>query len=221
MSINKNGVVSIDTSKIHNIINNPCETNTTTDWSFGGTVTLNNGVLTLTGTNPNIESSPFPVGENEIIVFEFTVSLPTPSTTTGGSGIYLGTRYRDSTDMYYWSEGKLITHSTGNYNPYFISAYNSTAENKVKTYILGKNVEIKDFIPMTEGSEGSGATGGVKILRVSTDTTSIRSGYNSNTSMVIQFKNLKLYSFDKKLDEDSANRKIGKGYLSFNNYIEI
>lgn len=215
MSINKNGIVSIDTSKIHNIINNPCETNTTTDWSFGGTVALSNGVLTLTGVNPNIESSSFPVGENEIIVFEFTVSLPTPSTTTGGSGLYLGTRYQDSTDMYYWSEGKLITHSTGNYNPYFISAYNSTAENRVKTYILGKNVEIKNFIPKTEG------IGTIYILRISKDTTCIRSGYNNNTSMVIQFKNLKLYSFDKKLDEDSANRKIGKGYLSFNNYIEI
>ena len=47
------------------------------------------------------------------------------------------------------------------------------------------------------------------------------SGYNNNTSMVIQFKNLKLYSYDKKLDEDSKNKKIGKGYLSFNNYIEV
>ena len=221
MSINKNGIVSIDTSKVHNIINNPCETNTTTDWSFGGTVTLSNGVLTLTGTNPNIESSSFPVGKNEIIVFEFTVSLPTPSTTTWGSGLYLGTRYRDSTNMYYWSEGKLITYSTENYNPYFISAYNSTTENKVKTYILGKNVEIKDFIPMTEGREGPSAEGGIKILKISTDTTCIRSGYNNNTSMVIQFKNLKLYSFDKKLDEDSNNKKIGKGYMSFNNYIEM
>lgn len=217
MSINKNGIVSIDTSKIHNIINNPCETNTTTDWSFGGDVTLSNGVLTLAGVNPGISSSDFPVGENEIIVFEFTVSLPT----TGDTGLYLGTRYRDSTDMYYWSGNKLITHSTGNYNPYFIHAYNSTTENKVKTYILGKNVEIKDFIPMTEGREGSGAEGDIKILKISTDTTCIRSGYNSNPSMVIQFKNLKLYSFDKKLDEDSDNKKIGKGYMSFNNYIEM
>ncbi len=214
MSINRNGIVSIDTSKIHNIINNPCETNTKTDWSFGGTVTLSNGILTLTGTNPNIQSSSFPVGENEIIVFEFTVSLPTPSTTTGGSGIYLGTRYGDPTDIYYWSEDNLATHSIGNTNPYFLNSYNSTAENRVKTYILGKNVEIKNFIPKTAGSN-------IHILKVSTDTTCIRSGYNTNTNMVIQFKNLKLYSFDKKLDEDSANRKIGRGYLSFNNYIEI
>ena len=215
MSINRNGIVSIDTSKIHNIINNPCETNTTTGWSFGGTVALNNGVLTLTGTNPNIQSPSFPVGENEIIVFEFTVSLPTPSTTTSGPGLYLGTRYGDPTDGYYWSGSSLVTYYTGNTNPYFLYSYNSTAENKVKTYILGKNVEIKNFIPKTEGN------GSIFILRISKDTTSIRSGYNNNTSMVIQFKNLKLYSFDKKLDEDSANRKIGKGYLSFNNYIEI
>ena len=215
MSINKNGIVSIDTSKIHNIINNPCETNTKTDWSFGGTVTLSNGVLTLTGSAPNIQSSSFPVGENEIIVFEFTVSLPTPSTTTGGSGLYLGTKYGDPTDVYYWNGNSLATYSTGNTNPYFLNSYNSTTENKVKTYILGKNVEIKNFIPKTEG------IGAIYILRTSKDTTYIRSGYNTNTNMVIQFKNLKLYSFDKKLDEDSNNKKIGKGYMSFSSYIEM
>ena len=215
MSINRNGIVSIDTSKIHNIINNPCETNTKTDWSFGGTVTLSNGVLTLTGSAPNIQSSSFPVGENEIIVFEFTVSLPTPSTTTGGPGLYLGTKYGDPTDVYYWNGNSLVTYSTGNTNPYFLNSYNSTTENKVKTYILGKNVEIKNFIPKTEG------IGTVYILRTSKDTTYIRSGYNTNTNMVIQFKNLKLYSFDKKLDENSSNKKIGKGYMSFNSYIEM
>lgn len=215
MSINRNGIVSIDTSKIHTIINNPCETNTKTDWSFGGTVTLSNGVLTLTGSAPNIQSSSFPVGENEIIVFEFTVSLPTPSTTTGGPGLYLGTKYGDPTDVYYWNGNSLVTYSTGNTNPYFLNSYNSTTENKVKTYILGKNVEIKNFIPKTEG------IGTIYILRTSKDTTYIRSGYNTNTNMVIQFKNLKLYSFDKKLDEDSGNKKIGKGYMSFNSYIEI
>lgn len=215
MSINRNGIVSIDISKIHNIINNPCETNTKTDWSFGGTVTLSNGVLTLTGSAPNIQSSSFPVGENEIIVFEFTVSLPTPSTTTGGSGLYLGTKYGDPTDVYYWNGNSLVIYSTGNTNPYFLNSYNSTTENKVKTYILGKNVEIKDFIPKTEG------IGTIYILKTSKDTTYIRSGYNTNTTMVIQFKNLKLYSFDKKLDEDSNNKKIGKGYMSFNSYIEM
>ena len=215
MSINRNGIVSIDTSKIHNIINNPCETNTKTDWSFGGTVTLSNGVLTLTGSAPNIQSSSFPVGENEIIVFEFTVSLPTPSTTTGGSGLYLGTKYGDPTDVYYWNGNSLVAYSIGNTNPYFLNSYNSTTENKVKTYILGKNVEIQNFIPKTEG------IGTIYILKTSKDTTYIRSGYNRNTSMVIQFKNLKLYSFDKKLDEDSNNKKIGKGYMSFNSYIEM
>ena len=87
MSINKNGTVSIDTSRIHNIINNPCETNTTKDWIFEEPFTLSNGVLTLTGTGPSIQSSDFPVGENEIIVFEFTVSLPTPSASTSGPGL--------------------------------------------------------------------------------------------------------------------------------------
>ena len=216
MGVRKNGIVSIGTSKIHNIINNPCETNTTTDWSFGGTVTLNNGVLTLAGINPGINSFDFPVGENEIIVFEFTVSLPTPSTSTNGPGLYLGTRYGDPTDVYYWKGNSLVTYSTGNTNPYFLNSYNSTMENKVKTYILGKSVEIKNFIPKTEGR------GGIYILKVSKDTTCIRSGYNGgNTSMVIQFKNLKLYSYDKKLDEDPNNKKIGKGYMSFNNYIEM
>ena len=216
MSINKNGVVSIDTAKIQNIRSEPGETNTTTDWSFGGTVALSNGVLTLTGTGPSIQSSDFPVGENEIIVFEFTVSLPTPSTSTSGPGLYLGTRYGDPTDVYYWNENSLVTFDIGTTNPYFLWSYNSATENRVKTYILGKNVEIKNFIPKTEG------IGTICILRISRDTTCIRSGYNGgNTSMVIQFKNLKLYSYDKKLDEDPNNKKIGKGYLSFNNYIEV
>lgn len=213
MSINKNGIVSIDTSKIHNIINNPCETNTTTDWHFEEPFTLSNGVLTLTGTGPYIQSSSFPVGENEIIVFEFTVALPTPS--TSGDGLYLGTKVGDPTDAYYWSGDSLVPAYLGETNPYLLSSYNSTTENKVKTYILGKNVEIKSFIPKTEG------IGTIYILRTSKDTTHIRSGYNRNTSMVIQFKNLKLYSFDKKLDEDSSNKKIGKGYMSFNSYIEM
>lgn len=215
MSINKNGIVSIDTSKVHNIINNPCETNTTVDWTFGGTVALSNGVLTLTGVNPDIQSSLFPVGENEIIVFEFTVSLPTPSTAASYPGLYLGIRYGDPADEYYWNGDNLVPGHAGSINSYFLHSYNSTTENRVKTYILGKNVEIKNFIPKTEGS------GAIRILKISTDATCIRSGYNANTSMVIQFKNLKLYSFDKKLDEDSNNKKIGKGYLSFNNYIEM
>ena len=81
---------------------------------------------------------------------------------------------------------------------------------------MGKNVEIKNFIPKTESNSP------IRILKVSTDTTHIRSGYNGgNTNMVIQFKNLKLYSYDKKLDEDPNNKKIGKGYMSFNNYIEM
>lgn len=216
MSINKNGIVSIDTSKIHNIINNPCETNTTTDWDFGGTNTLSNGVLTLEGTSPGIYSTTFNVDPNEIIVFEFTVSLPTPSTTTGGPGLYLGTKYGDATNIYYWnSGGNLVTNSTGDTNPYFIYAYNSSTINRVKTYILGKSVSINTFIPKTEGN------GAIYILQVPNTSTCIRSGYNSNTNMVIQFTNLKLYSLYKKLDENSSNRKIGKGYLSFNNFIEV
>ena len=215
MSINKSGVVTTG-SAIHNIINNPCETNTKTDWSFGGTSTLSNGILTLTGTSPSITSSTFAIDPNEIIVFEFTVSLPTPSTTTGGPGLYLGTKYGDATNIYYWnSNGNLVTYATGATNPYFIYSYNSTAVNSVKTYILGKNVSVGGFIPKTEGS------GTIYILQVPNDTTYIRSGYNSNTSMVIQFTNLKLYSFYKKIDENSSNKKIGKGYLSFNNFIEV
>lgn len=215
MSISKNGVVTTR-STIHNIINNPCETNTKTDWSFDSASTLSNGVLTLTGTSPYITSVAFPVDPNEIIVFEFTVSLPTPSTTTGGPGLYLGTKYGDATNVYYWnSSGNLVTFDIGTTNPYFIWSYNSTAVNRVKTYILGKNISVGGFIPKTEGN------GTIYILQVPNTSTYIRSGYNSNTNMIIQFTNLKLYSLYKKIDENSSNKKIGKGYLSFSNYIEV
>ena len=74
------------------LVNNFTKTNSTSGWTFGGTSpTLSNGVEILTGTSPNITSATFTVNPNDIICFEFTVALPTPSTSSGGPGLYLGT----------------------------------------------------------------------------------------------------------------------------------
>jgi hypothetical protein len=64
-----------------------------TDWSFGGNPTIKNGIVTMTGVNPAFNSINFTVNPTDIICFEFTVALPTPSTTTSGPGVYIGTRY--------------------------------------------------------------------------------------------------------------------------------
>ena len=217
VNVSKAGIVKDDLSSIHTIINNPCKTGTSTNWSFGGSVSISSGLVQLTGTNPNITSSSFALGADDIIVFEFSVSLPTPSTTTGGPGLYLGTTYGVSTKTYYYSGG-WITASSGDTNPYFLHAYNSKAVNSIRTYILGANVNINN-IPQTINT----ASSTIYVLQpLSGSTTYIRSGYNSNTSMVINIYDLKLYKLNYNgICENTGEASFGKGYLSFNDYIEI
>ena len=74
------------------LVNNFTQTGTLIDWTLGG-VTLTNSIAQLTGTSPGITSSTFTVNSNDIICFEFTISLPTTSTKTSGGGVYLGTLY--------------------------------------------------------------------------------------------------------------------------------
>ena len=74
-------------------MNNFTQSGNITGWSFGGTSTLSNGVVTLTGVNPGISCTSFTVNAHDIICVEFTVALPTPSTSSGAAGLYLGTTY--------------------------------------------------------------------------------------------------------------------------------
>ena len=118
-----------------------------TDWSVGGTSpTLTNGVLTLTGTAPAINSSSFAVNQDDIIVIEIGVQL-TQISTTSGPGIYLGTKYGQSTSLfsYNFTTNKWVAGSTNNTNPYFMNGYNSTDYYHCKTYLLGSNKTIDDI----------------------------------------------------------------------------
>lgn len=216
MGISKNGVLSSDTTNLHCLINNFSESGTTTDWSLGGS--LNNGVAVLTGTSPTIQSSAFTVNPDDILAFEFTVSLPTPSTAAGGAGLYLGTTYGYTTRHYSYN------HSTGSWvytatdtNPYFIRAYNSTDVLHVKSYILGKNITIEQ-IPQPEINKN------VTLCALQlTDKTScyIRSGYNANTSMVINFSNPRIYNVKQFGICENSTAKIGKGYIESSNFYEL
>ena len=219
MNITKTGVaISTPSTLLHDILNNPCETETSTDWSFGGDVSISSGLVQLTGVNPSITSSSFSLGVDDIIVFEFSVSLPTPSTTTSNPGLYLGSTKGVSTKTYIYSDGVWSVSSSGTTNPYFLRAYNSSNIISVKTYILGTNVNINS-VP---GIEKPSSQTIYALQPLSGSSTNIRSGYNSNTSMVINLYNLKLYKINYcGICENNNEASFGKGYLSFNNYIEI
>ena len=57
---------------------------------------------------------------------------------------------------------------------------------------------------------------------LSGETTYIRTGYNSNSSMIINISNFKIYKINQHgICENAGEKSIGKGYLSFVNYNEI
>ena len=221
MSINKQGIITVDTGKVHCLINNFTETNTTTDWNLGSGVSLNNGTMVMTGTGPNLTSAAFPVGADDIICFEFTVSLPTVSTTTGGPGLYLGTQNgQNGTVLTYNATTQTYTESGNNTNKYFIHAYNSTAEINVKAYIIGSDVPLNAVPPVEKSNNYSDAIYAIRITGGTT--TCIRTGYNSNSSMVIHLKNPRLYKISRYgVCENNDEASIGKGYISFSNLYEI
>ena len=186
MRINKNGIIDNE-SKLRYLINNFTETKTTTDWSFGSSALNSSGTAVFTGANPGFSSTYFTVNPTDIVVVEFSLSLPVPSTTTSGPGLYLGTKYgQKMRDYVYNFNTNAYTNSSITTNPYFIYSYNSTNQINVKTYILGSNVDIRR-VPPTKSH----------VLQLVDDTsTYLRSGYNSNTSMTIHLSNVKIYKLD-------------------------
>lgn len=221
-NITKTGQLILNIDNMHYLINNFSKTNTLTDWTFG-TNTFANGTVTLTGTAPAITSSVFTVNPDDIICFEFTVSLPTPSTTTSGPGLYLGTQYGQSVYVHSFNHNtKTWTQSTSaNTNPYFLYNYNLTAVLTLKNYILGSNVNLNN-VPYGETTNTSYPARAIQ-LPSGTTTTYIRSGYNSNTSMVINFSNPQIYYINQKgfYDSNDVNiANIGKGYSQAFQFIE-
>ena len=183
MSISKTGILDSPTTNYRYLVNNFSVSGNTSGWSFGGTnPTLTNGVEVLMGTSPNITSSAFIVNPNDIVVFEFTLSVPTPSTTTGGPGLYLGTKYGQSVRIHKYNLSTKtwsVSNSTDT-NPYFIWGYNNTTQITMKTYIFGTDVDSSAF----PNAECTASINPTAIQLTGTDTTTyIRSGYNSNTSI--------------------------------------
>lgn len=219
--VSKLGIVNTGIDRAHYLIPNFSETGNLTGWTVGSGGVLTNGVIVLTGTNISVRSTAFPVGANDIICVEFTVSVPTPSTTTSGPGIYIGTQSGQTgrAIAFNFTSKKYNEGTSTGTNNYFLSSYNSTATNNIKTFIIGSDVDI-NTVPFAERSV---TTHGVNIMRIlSGDTTYIRTGYNSNTSMVINISNFKIYKINQHgICENAGEKSIGKGYLSFANYNEI
>ena len=216
-SIYKNGTVS-SSKNINYLVNNFGETNTMTDWSFGGSPIQSNGVVIITGTSPGVNSKTFTVNPDDIIVIEIGVQL-TKVSTTSGAGIYLGTKYGQSTSTftYDFTTNQWALNNSNSTNPYFISGYNSTDYYHCRTYLLGSNKTIDD-IPMAAATN----TRRLYAIKLNSDTTTnIRSGYNTNTEMIIKLSDFKIYNINEHgLAEVSNSAKTGLGYLQYNDFIE-
>lgn len=199
------------------LINNFTETKKETDWFFGTHTLSADGTVILTGVNQTIASSTFTVNPTDIICFEFTVSLPTPSTSSGGAGIYLGSKNGQKVKRYYYNYSSKIWGLSSNEdtNPYFLYAYNSSIPLTMKTYILGSSVDI-NTVPGAECTNNE-STYCVQ-LPAGTTSTNIRTGYNTNTSMVIHFKNPKIYYYTNRPKIEKV--KIGEDYLNAEGFIE-
>lgn len=223
MELNKQGILNTNINDYTYLVNNFSETNTTTNWTFGGTASLTNGIEILSGINPSITSSTFTVNPNDIIVVEFTVSLPTPSTTTSGPGLYLGTKSGQSVYIHAFdhANNKWNKSSSTNTNPYFLYSYNSASTITMKNYILGYNVDLFK-IPFGESTNIAHSARAIQLTGTDT-TTNIRSGYNTNTSMVINFSNPKIYNLTKHgiIEHSEGSAEIGKGYVSAITLYEI
>lgn len=199
MSINftRTGRLIADTQHPQYLINNFTESNVLTDWSFG-TNTFSNGIVTLTGTSPYIGTRTFTVQPDDIICFEFTVSLPTPGEGTegNGKGLYLGTKSNQGVYVHSFNHNTMTwTKSTAvNNNPYFLLHYNRNSVLTQKHFILGYNVELSK-IPFGETNILDHISRAIQLPE-GTTSTNIRSGYNTNTEMVINFSNPKIYKIN-------------------------
>lgn len=223
MSVTKTGKFILDLNNPQYLVNNFSKTNTLTDWSIGGSPSLSNGTVTMTGVNPNITSATFTVNPTDIICFEFTTSLPTPSTTTNGPGLYIGTKYGQSVYIHTFnhSTNKWSKSTSTNTNPYFLNAYNKIETITLRNYILGSDVDLND-VPFGVSTNISYPARAIQ-LPAGTTTTNIRSGYNSNSSMVITFSNPQIYNIYQYGFHDDNNiliASIGKGWSNANNFYE-
>lgn len=219
MSINftRTGRLIADTEHPQYLINNFTQSNVLTDWSFG-TYTFSDGIVTLTGTSPNISTVTFNVEPDDIICFEFTISLPTPSTAEGGGkGCYIGSKTNQGVYVHSFNHTTMqwLKSTTANNNPYFLNAYNNTDILTQKNFILGSNIDLA-YVPFGETTNINYPSKAIQ-LPDGTTTTNIRTGYNTNTTMVINFSNPKIYKINYVGYYDSNNVdkvKFGKNWAN-------
>ena len=193
MNITKTGQLITDLDNTKYLVNNFTKTGNTTGWTLAS-CTLTNGIAVLSAVNPQILSPQFNVGLNDIIAIEWILSLPTPSTSSGASGIYLGTPTSQGVFVHTFNHStKTWTASTtANNNPYFLNSYNSTAVLIQKHYVIGANVNLAD-VPWGESSNTSYPARAIQLTSSVTQSR-LRSGYNTNTSMVIHFSDPRIYN---------------------------
>lgn len=223
ININKQGQFIIDRNNIKYLVNNFSQSGNTTGWTLTNG-TLTNGVVTMTGSNPTIYSPYFNVNKNDIICIEFTVSLPTPSDPGGaGKGLYLGTPTSQGVFVHSFNPTTKVwtASSSANNNPYFLNAYNLTTALTQKHYVLGASVNLSD-VPWGETTNTSYPPKAIQLPSNIT-TCRIRSGYNSNPSMIITLSNPRIYNI--KHDgfysgNDIVNASIGQNWSQALNIYE-
>ena len=224
LNITKTGQLITDLNDIKLMVNNFTQSGNTTGWTLASS-TLANGVVTLSATNPQILSPYFPVGPKDIIAIEFTVSLPTPSTTTSGPGLYLGSPTSQGVYIHTFNHTtKTWTRSTSaNNNPYYLQSYNKKDTLIQKHYFLGAEVDLND-VPWGESSNTSYPARAIQLPAGTTVTQSrIRSGYNSNTAMVIKLSHVKVYNITQRgfYDGDEiTHASFGKNWVNGYQIIE-
>lgn len=225
LHITNTGQLVTDLNNIKLLVNNFSQTGDITGWTLGGSPVLSNGIVTMSAINPNIQSPEFNVGPKDIIALEFTISLPTPSTSSGANGVYLGSPGSQGVYVHQFNHTtKTWTKSTtANNNPYYLNSYNLTAALTQKHYFLGSEVDLAD-VPWGETTNSSYTAKAIQLPPNSTVTKSrIRSGYNTNTSMVIELSNVRIYNINQVGFHDSDEITIasfGKNFVNGNQIIE-
>ena len=223
LNITKTGQLITDLNNIKLMVNNFTQSGNTTGWTLASS-TLTNGVVTLSGVNPQILSPIFEVEPNDIIAIEFTVALPTPSSPSGsGKGIYLGTTYGQSVLIHSFNHTtkKWTAGTSTTTNPYFLNAYNLINKLTMKNYVLGSDVNLDD-VPWAETTNTSYPAKAIQ-LPSGTTSTRLRSGYNSNPAMVIEFSNPKFYNITQRSFYDGdeiTHASFGKNWVNGYQIIE-
>ena len=108
--------------------------------------------------------------------------------------------------------------TTANTNPYFLSAYNLSNKINLQCYILGSSVDVAK-IPQGYTSNISYPAKAIQ-LPSGTTTTNIRSGYNSNSSMVIKLINPQIYRAGFYENNNFSTVELGNSWIHGNNFYE-